>query len=145
MNIDQYSDVIGRDQSGEEGRPCLNTTVYTQDPELAVHKHQVEWFEDGKKQFNLIKWTEITADGNKEHRQGFVYVEHLNQHVDYRPQIEDFEQEQMKAVYGDKDRAARQKQEAAEKKERITVEKLLKRILEGKPEEELRMRKCLAE
>ncbi|KAE9966413.1 hypothetical protein EG328_008929 [Venturia inaequalis] len=103
--------------NGKSPRTATYTAVYTQDTGFAVYHHEVEWFEAGEKQFYLIKWTETSTDGKEEEIcQGFVAVEHLDHHVDYFPQIEKFEQEQMTAVYGEKDEAARRKREAARQK-----------------------------
>lgn len=128
-------------------RTATYTLIYTQDPKLTVHKHLVNGAEHGKKQFYLIKWTETTTDGEQEYRQGFVPTEHLHQHVDYLPQIEEFEHEQMAAVYEEMDEAARQKRKVEKEKERKAEKKLQEvreRILEDEEAEKLRLRTSIA-
>lgn len=116
-------------------RTATYTPIYTRDSEASVLQHQVEWNEHDSKSFEvyLIKWTQTTADGNQELLQGFVAAEHLDQHVDYFPDIESFEHESMAGIFKKKDEAARQKRKAAKE---LEAEKKLQEDQQRMSEEE---------
>lgn len=126
-------------------RTATYTPIYTRDSGESVLQHQVEWNEHDSKCFEvyLIKWTQTTADGNQELLQGFVVAEHLDQHVDYFPDIESFEQESRATMYKKKDAAARQKRNAAKEKELKEFQEHRERYLEEEAEE-LRLRSSIA-
>ncbi|QDS77529.1 hypothetical protein FKW77_000855 [Venturia effusa] len=94
-------------------RTATYNPIYSRDAEVTVHNDLVEWDENESATFEvyLVKWTKTFANGGQSFVKGFVAAEHLEQHVDYFPEIESFEHESRAAIYKAEDEAAREELE----------------------------------